>query len=81
MKRGRPSRIRACVDCHWLFRGGYECPMCGAGSHLARFIYGDRTYNYARNQEPWRQQQRDRLEETMAQIVAHHKRIRQDQTT
>ena len=52
------AKLRVCASCEWVFlienadeHGG--CPMCGFAHYGARFVYGDKAYKFAENQEPW----------------------------
>lgn len=58
--------LRVCASCEWVFRSPSAndgCPECGFGHYGARYVYGDKAYQYERTQEPWIQKQILKLRE------------------
>jgi len=48
--------LRVCASCEWIFKYGdvpSDCPKCDFGSYGARYVYGDKCYQYAKTQQPW----------------------------
>lgn len=47
--------LRVCASCEWIFkRSEYTaCPKCGFAHYGARYVYGNKAYQFARTQEPW----------------------------
>jgi len=49
-------RLRVCASCEWIFKtGDVTCPKCQFGSYGARRVYGQRAYQHAKTQVPWKQ--------------------------
>lgn len=49
----KPAKLRVCASCEWIFNDGIECPKCHFGSYGARFVYGEKCYQYFKSQKPW----------------------------
>lgn len=47
------ANLRVCASCEWIFKGNTDCPQCEFGSYGARYVYGDKCYQYAKTQKPW----------------------------
>lgn len=54
----KDAKLRVCASCEWIFKderhpemGG--CPKCGFAHYGARYVYGNKAYRYAKNQQPW----------------------------
>jgi hypothetical protein len=47
------AKLRVCASCEWIFKGAIDCPKCGFGSYGARYVYGDKAYDYVKTQIPW----------------------------
>lgn len=52
------AKLRVCASCEWIFRLDEEttqngCPKCQFGHYGARYVYGDKAYQYAVTQKPW----------------------------
>jgi hypothetical protein len=57
MKR-KEAKLRVCASCEWIFLTDENteengCPKCGFGHYGARFVYGNRAYQYKRTQQQW----------------------------
>lgn len=49
------ATLRVCASCEWVYKGNAECcPQCGFVSYGARYVHGDKAYNYAKTQKPWK---------------------------
>jgi len=50
--------LRTCASCEWIFLVKHpedgECPKCGFGHYGAHYVYGNKAYDYAKTQEPWK---------------------------
>jgi len=58
MTNQRTAELRTCASCEWVFRllsstDGDGCPKCGFAHYGARYVYGDKCYQYAKTQKPW----------------------------
>ena len=49
----RHAKLRVCASCEWIFRNKTSCPRCGFGHYGARYVYGDKCYNFEKTQLPW----------------------------
>ena len=49
----KKAKLRCCARCSWIYKKDSECPKCGFASYGARFVYGNKCYEYAKTQEPW----------------------------
>lgn len=53
----KDAKLRVCASCEWIFRKQDDetisCPKCGFGHYGARFVYGDKCYEFEKTQEPW----------------------------
>lgn len=52
--------LRVCASCRWIYHQkdrhsnpDLGCPKCGFASYGARFVFGDKAYQYAKTQKPW----------------------------
>ncbi len=66
------AKLRTCASCEWIYTlkassvGVYgsvvlvNCPKCKFSSYGARYVYGDKCYEYAKTQEPWLKRKVDR---------------------
>lgn len=48
------ANLRVCASCEWIYKGTGECPKCMFGSYGARYVYGNKAYQYATTQQPWK---------------------------
>lgn len=70
MPKQLKAELRVCASCEWIFKydpegGLYNdggCPKCGFAHYGARFVYGDKAYQYAKSQKPWREKKLVRYE-------------------
>lgn len=47
------AKLRVCASCEFIFSDHSSCPMCGFAHYGARFVYGDKCYQYKKTQKPW----------------------------
>lgn len=58
------ANLRVCACCEWIWKRsvfGDACPKCEFGSYGARYVYGEKCYQYAKNQKPWLNNQIQKL--------------------
>lgn len=59
------AKLRICASCEWVFHistakdGG--CPKCGFAHYGARWVHGNKAYQYRYSQRPWVYQKMDRF--------------------
>lgn len=56
MSTQKTAKLRICASCEWIYEGD-NCPLCGFASYGARFVYGDKVYQYKYTQKPWKDKQ------------------------
>jgi rubredoxin len=63
MTKQLKAKLRVCASCEWVFdhdpdgglHGDGGCPKCGFAHYGARWVYGDRAYQYKKTQKPWKE--------------------------
>lgn len=53
------GQLCCCGSCQWIFkftRPDNGCPKCKFAYYSAHAVFGNRTYRYAKTQEPWKNQ-------------------------
>jgi hypothetical protein len=59
MTTQKKAILRVCACCEWIFKEDEDskknggCPKCGFAHYGARFVFGDKCYEYQYTQYPW----------------------------
>ena len=65
----RKAKLRVCASCEWIFNKFYSCPKCKFGSYSAHLVYGNKCYEYAKTQEPWKERILTKISENLDKII------------
>ena len=52
----KTAKLRVCASCEWVFKlieNDHGCPKCEFASYGARWVYGNKAYQYEKTQERW----------------------------
>ena len=52
----KTAKLRVCMSCEWVFKALVDdtgCPKCRWPSYGARWVYGNKAYQYEKTQEHW----------------------------
>lgn len=71
------AKLRICMSCEWVYRGDpSQCPLCGWPSYGARWVYGNKAYDYEMSQKPWKEKKLFKYEEELNRIIREKARPR-----
>ena len=76
------ARLRVCASCEWIFRTainqGGGCPKCGFCHYSARYVYGDKCYQYEITQKPWLDKKIFKYESGLMREIYDYPRVRME---
>ena len=70
MMKKRYALLRVCASCEWIFKSkDPTCPKCQFGSYGARFVYGNKAYQYAITQKFWKEKKLFKYDMQLEKII------------